>query len=234
MKRRLLGALLLSTVLLVSSVGTANATHPEDLGQACHGGRIGELFTSPDGELHVCAYDGDIDAHIWVPIMNGVQAPRARTFNDGTNCNYVVSAMELLNTNVLTVSDFYSRGGPACNWNMYQNAGNLAHYSKLWKWNGSTWVVCQESGWNYSTSMKDRMLQRFAYGVQPCGVGYYGNEAWGAQYANGWKVGTSVWSGYIYVGGSSAAAASSTEAGAAPVGQPYTRAIAMPKPPKKR
>jgi hypothetical protein len=70
---------------------------------------------------------------------------------------------------------------------------------QLYSWNGSSWVLCNDSGTVYNTSRTWWVAHQRQFGSAICGARYYGTQQTGHVYEYGvWK-GGSVWSGYHWL-----------------------------------
>lgn len=110
-------------------------------------------------------------------------------------------------------------------------AGWLANAAVVYRWNGSAWSNCRDSGFSYSAGAWAWLNTTWSFGVPPCGDGYYATNS----YSFGWDGGSwlgnpaGVWSDYIsWVGCLSCLAAGGTPP---PKGPPPAQ-MRRPLPPK--
>jgi hypothetical protein len=117
----------------------------------------------------------------------------------------------------------------------FRPAGSLALRLQTWRWNGSAWGVCVDSGYIYNSSATYGLGAWYTYGSQtPCGDGYYGTMGYGYQYNGGWKGGAE-WSGYVQLTTSPFLAASSdAPAISPPTGPPPASKARPPRPDNQR
>jgi hypothetical protein len=77
-------------------------------------------------------------------------------------------------------------------------AGYMANEIVYYKWTGSAWSVCLDSGYYYNGAPYYTFwLYWDSFSTPPCGDGYYGNFSASYVFDHQWQ-GGSVWSGYEY------------------------------------
>jgi hypothetical protein len=79
-------------------------------------------------------------------------------------------------------------------------AGWLAVANTTWKWSGSAWTKCADSGFAYSSGSWAWMAIGWGWPSVPCGSGYYASNSYAFAWDGGaWRGNPSgVWSGYMY------------------------------------
>lgn len=161
----------------------------------------------------VCRYNEQLDLYYWDPVdpPDGEEVDLSYTgLIRGSDYHFVVSRTEWIRGRLKTGSDTYVRR-PARS-PLFLNAGQIGVFSRLWKWSGSSWNQCRDSGWSYTTFRTESRVPTFDWGSGPCGSGYYGNHAYGAHLSNGsWLVSGPMWSGYLFASAGSSASASGQE-----------------------
>jgi hypothetical protein len=77
-------------------------------------------------------------------------------------------------------------------------AYHLALRRHLYRWNGSSWALCANSGWVYNTSPTSYKSIWRQWAQMPCGGGWYDHlgESWA--YYNGQWLGGARWAGNHY------------------------------------
>ena len=104
--------------------------------------------------------------------------------------------------NLLTFAGSYASvltNGVSCGGSWARPAGWLQVRNQLMRWNGSAWTVCRDSGWLVSGAVATNFTDMRAWGVQPCGTGYYlANIGAYEYYAGSWNGGWTS-SEWIYV-----------------------------------
>lgn len=106
-------------------------------------------------------------------------------------------------SNVYAYEHSFSGGSCAAPWN--RPVGSLASDIQFYRWNGSGWGLCRDSGWYYSTVSTWGWELGWNFGSSPpCGAGYYHTAGFGYQF-NGfdWRGGY-VATDYLYLAGGSA------------------------------
>ncbi len=109
-------------------------------------------------------------------------------------------------------------------------AGWLANAAVVYRWNGSAWSNCRDSGFYFSPSAWATFGLTWSFGTPPCGDGFYFTNNYGFVWDGGsWRGNPSgIWSGYIsWVGCLSCLAAATTPP---PRGPPPTK-MKRPAPP---
>ena len=77
-------------------------------------------------------------------------------------------------------------------------AYSLALRRQLYFWNGSSWVVCANSGWVYNESPTSYKSISRQWSQMPCGTGWYNHLAEAYAYYNGQWLGGSRFAGNHY------------------------------------
>jgi hypothetical protein len=143
-------------------------------------------------------------------------------------------------TNVYAYEHSFSGGSCAAPWN--RPVGSLASDIQFYRWSGSGWSLCRDSGWYYSNVSTWAWELGWSFGSStPCGAGYYHTAGFGYQF-NGfdWRGGY-IATDYLYLAGGSglqAAGADTASAGSDASLSAPTRPIApseikMPKLPPR-
>jgi hypothetical protein len=65
----------------------------------------------------------------------------------------------------------------------------------LYRWNGSSWQVCANSGWIYNQTARSYISNSRQWTSMPCGGGTYNNLGFSQAFENGVWLGGSRWSG---------------------------------------
>lgn len=217
MRRSFFVFLLLAVVM---SGTAAFATHPHEQGQGCGQRRVNELWTSPDGETHVCVYDPEFELWYWRPTdppdpddeVVHTRVGAALAYGDW---HMLLAKTEWIRGALKTGTDVYVRHPQTSP--SFRSTGEIAAFSRLWHWGGSSWNWCRDSSWRYTTFVTESLVPTFNWGSGPCGSGFYGSEAVGAHLAAGsWLYSGPSWSGYIYTYGFQGLAAAEAAAPAAP------------------
>ncbi|MFJ5546395.1 hypothetical protein [Streptomyces sp. NPDC093225] len=97
-----------------------------------------------------------------------------------------------------------------CGWDRYVPAGWIGSLETIWKWTGTEWAVCFDTGWRFNTATQWK-TDFSRYWNVPCGPGFYGVTANGYVWDEEWDEwrGGSVWSGYHELAGDGFAASAS-------------------------
>ena len=76
----------------------------------------------------------------------------------------------------------------------------IALRRQLYRWESSSWVVCNDSGWVYNTSRTAQVYHQRAFQSAICGARYYGTMGSGFVFQNigGWS-GGGAWSDYHWL-----------------------------------
>ena len=76
----------------------------------------------------------------------------------------------------------------------------IALRRQLYRWESSSWVVCNDSGWVYNTSRTAQVYHQRTFQSAICGARYYGTMGSGFVYQNigGWS-GGGAWSDYHWL-----------------------------------
>lgn len=76
----------------------------------------------------------------------------------------------------------------------------IALRRQLYRWEGSSWVVCNDSGWVYNTTRTAQVYHQRTFQSAICGARYYGTLGSGYVYQNigGWS-GGGAWSDYHWL-----------------------------------
>jgi hypothetical protein len=105
--------------------------------------------------------------------------------------------------NTYALAGYAVSGG--CSKGLDKPNGSAAVRLDVYKWTGSTWVVCRGTNWKYGATGTNQWgpwgpSEVFDYGgSSACGAGYYGTMAYSYVWdGSAWR-GGSVWSGYEYV-----------------------------------
>lgn len=87
-----------------------------------------------------------------------------------------------------------------CSGNRDKPPGHLLVRRQWYKWNGSAWYVCNDSGNVRNATTTWTISHQRTFTTAICGSGWYGTQAYGVVYENvgGWR-GGSVWSGAHYL-----------------------------------
>lgn len=216
----------------------ADARHPHEERKVCGTPdyRPGAIVITTDGEMWICIYDPEFDMFLWDPVDpdEGEEADtHEKSFVGFNDYHYKVSRTEYIRGTLMTGSDTYVRSPY---WSpLFQPAGHIANFSRLWKWNGSSWFVCRDSGWAYTSFVTESLVPTWKWGSAPCGSGYYGNHAFGAHYRYGqWLVSGPTWSGYLYATDLTILASDSTSTPQVQAPEPGRRPPGVPAPTPKR
>jgi hypothetical protein len=190
--------ILVPLLLVVAAVGVvpvaAHADHPDDI--VCTEEFWG-LVVEENGEFWICTYDPTLNDFVWEPAEGLWDESNAKTTTTMSPFTEMTrSRVEDLWDGLHTGADAYSGRNNAL-WSA--PAGWLTDRTILYKWNGSAWSQCGDSGW-YSNSFATTHFTPTFYWGSACGdAAYYGT--WGAGYqwtGSAWN-GSYVWSGYIWL-----------------------------------
>jgi len=94
----------------------------------------------------------------------------------------------------------FSTGSCGAAWN--RPPGSLAALIQFYRWSGSSWSLCRDSGWYYNNVSTWGWEVSWAFGsTPPCGAGYYHTAGFGSQF-NGfsWRGGYRA-ADYLYISG---------------------------------
>lgn len=126
-------------------------------------------------------------------------------------------------------STIYSQLPRGTFWN--RPPGYIYNQIILFKWNGSGWGSCRDSGGYTNQVTTYGFFLTWNFGSNPpCGVGYYGTAANAYVWDGGrWRgQGGGLWSGYLHLSGSLLVAADES------VAPPADSRPQMPKPPRNK
>jgi hypothetical protein len=87
-----------------------------------------------------------------------------------------------------------------CSGEKAQDPYSIALRRQLYRWETSSWVVCNDSGWVYNTSRTAQVFHQRRFQSAICGARYYGTLGSGYVYQNigGWS-GGGAWSDYHWL-----------------------------------
>lgn len=156
------------------------------------------LVVIPSSEKWVCVYDPELEIWHWDPVQpdsGTITNTQGIAYNDGGDCNKVRAITENINGYMRSGAHIYT--AYPC-WSPYTlPPGYIATLSLLYRWNGSAWGECRNSGWNYNGGYTSQFTPTFFWNATPCGSGYYGSVGYGYHWNGSWK-GGAFWSGYLY------------------------------------
>lgn len=87
-----------------------------------------------------------------------------------------------------------------CSGEKAQDPYYIALRRQLYRWEGSSWQVCNDSGWVYNTFRTAQVYHQRTFASAICGPRYYGTMGSGFVFQNvgGWS-GGGTWSGYHWL-----------------------------------
>lgn len=225
---------LVSTVLMVM-IRPASAQHPHEEGVGCGRGMVQQLYLTRDGEAWICKYNEQLDLYYWdpVPPPEGEEVDENEIDGGPDEFHFTTARTEWIRGVLHTGADVYLRRPLTAP--LYKNPGQIAVFSRLWKWDGSTWSVCADSGWSYNAISSESHTVTFNWGSGPCGSGTYGSHAYSAHVTPNytWALCGPLWSGVLSVGGAAASGISANERGARPPNRlPPTLPVRPPSSPR--
>lgn len=231
MRRVVVFAIVLS---LLSLAPPALARHPHEEAVGCGQGRINQLHLSGDGEGWICKFDERLDLYYWEPVdpPEGETVYASAIVPIENDYHFILSRTEWVRGRLYTGSDVYVRRPLTAP--LHKAANEISVYSRLFRWDGSSWKVCRNSGWSYNHQTSESHVRTFNWGTGPCGSGYYGSYAWGAHSENKWLVCGPLWSGYVHATGASASGQSGIQDSVASIRPPDGPPPPghLPRPPK--
>jgi hypothetical protein len=142
----------------------------------------------------ICIYDEETGQGRWAVWGGGQASVEGYTYSS--------SSIGCAHNMVGVISQYYGgnyNGGSSivrslywpCNFNnrLWQPAGELRARTVLQRWNGSSWVGCQDTGYFYSnTSSYSWMVGFNMFSAPDCGVASYRNWGYGSFYQSGaWR-----------------------------------------------
>jgi hypothetical protein len=150
----------------------------------------------PDGEKWVGKWDDELQDCFWEPmVVVDKAAHHAVSWKDGIwtagdgISHRATSRTEWIDNVLYSGTDTFVRQPLTSG--LSRPAGEIAVFSRLLVWNDSltSWTVCRQGGWIYSSATSDFLARTFNWGPAPCGVKFYTAIGWAAH----WNSYTSRW-----------------------------------------
>ena len=154
----------------------------------CDFDHVDGVARTPDGERWKCVYDPDLDMYIWEALPPIEQPTDATVWNRGTWTTpegvslHVRTRLEWINYTLYSGADTFTRKPLTSPFTV--PAGDLQVYSQVFSWDGTSWVICKESGWLPTTAAGSSFTPTLNWGTAPCGSRWYVAHGYAA-YWNG-------------------------------------------------
>lgn len=202
----------------VALVGTAFAPpNPADCTEATKGATVNFLenggYTKYTCECFYNPPDQKLLGCWWLTAEEMSASTGSAQLYSGTDS---IGATSMLRQSGSYSSPFVSEGQGMHFTNGYLSnapAGWLAVANTAWRWSGSTWTKCADSGFSYSAGSWAWLRVGWTWSSPPCGTGYYSTNAYSFVWDGGTWQGNpyGVYSGYKYWNGCIQCLAAPTE-----------------------
>lgn len=194
-----LGRAMLLAILVVSAfpiVVLADGFPPT----TCDSAHDGARWTDPEtGIIWECTLDTQNGFWVWMPIGIGTFSTRGLTYQSSTlGCTFNVAAVSSTYYGGI-INGFDSLGGSLfkgsdgdaqlCDTHQGQPADELRARGLISKWNGSSWVICRDTGYVSNSSSTWVFITGYNMGsLADCGSGTYRSTGYGQKYEGGaWR-----------------------------------------------
>ncbi len=162
----------------------------------------GSEFLFPSSSRYwICGFNSQLGIWIWEPAEGLWDESSANSYFTRSAGGFTYREMtrgrvEDLWDGLNTGADVYSsRNGRG--WSVPR--GWLTDRSVLYKWNGSAWNQCGDSGWYSNGGTQNRFTPTFFWGAACGAAAWYGTWGYGYQWTGSAWNGGGAWSGYIYL-----------------------------------
>jgi len=166
----------------------------------CDAAHDGATWTDPEtGMIWECTLDTQNGFWVWLPIGIGTFSTHGLTFESSTlGCTFNTAAISstyyggtVSGFDSLTGSLFKGSDGDAqlCDTHQGQPADELRSRGVISRWNGSSWVICRDTGYVSNSSSTWDMVTGYNMGsLADCGSGTYRGTGYGQKYEGGaWR-----------------------------------------------